>query len=149
MQTSRFQLGLIATLAVGLGFSLTSSQAIGYPAGVAVSHGSNPVWNVAGTFTGTGGTTVYTSSGHAIITDVLISVSDDRPADVTMRLDDGTEIGRFLIHGASSSYNESYPQVSVAHTFSGGLVVPEGSSLQMTSSRGTVYYTLSGYYAQP
>jgi hypothetical protein len=32
MVTSRFQLGLIATLAVGLGFSLSSSEAIGYPA---------------------------------------------------------------------------------------------------------------------
>jgi hypothetical protein len=149
MQTSRFQLGLIATLAVGFGFSLSASEAIGYPAGSAVSRGSNPVWNVAGTFTGTGGTTVYTSSGHAIITDVLISGSDDRTADVTMRLDDGTEIGRFLMHGASSAYNESYPQVSLIHTFSGGLVVPEGRTLQMSTTRGTMYYTLSGYYAQP
>ena len=43
MQTSRFQLGLIATLAVGLGFSLSSSEAVGYPSGAAVSMGANPV----------------------------------------------------------------------------------------------------------
>ena len=48
MQTSRFQLGLIATLAVGLGFSLSSSDAVGYPAGPAVSLGTNPIWNEAG-----------------------------------------------------------------------------------------------------
>ena len=41
MVTSRFQLGLIATLAVGLGFSLSSSEAIGYPAGAAVSLGDH------------------------------------------------------------------------------------------------------------
>ena len=49
MQTSRFQLGLIATLAVGLGFSLSSSEAVGYPSGPSVSLGSNPLWTRAGT----------------------------------------------------------------------------------------------------
>ena len=49
MQTSRFQLGLIATLAVGLGFSLASSDAVGYPAGAAVSMGTNPLWAKGGT----------------------------------------------------------------------------------------------------
>ena len=53
MVTSRFQLGLIATLAVGLGFSLASSDAIGYPAGAAVSLGSNPVISVGGTISST------------------------------------------------------------------------------------------------
>jgi hypothetical protein len=49
MVTSRFQLGLIATLAVGLGFSLSSSEAIGYPAGPVVSLGANPIVSVGGT----------------------------------------------------------------------------------------------------
>ena len=44
MQTSRFQLGLIAALAMGLGLALSSSPAIGYPAGAAVSFGANPLW---------------------------------------------------------------------------------------------------------
>ena len=48
MHTSRFQLSLIATLAVGLGFSLSSSQAVGYPAGAAVSLGANPLWSHGG-----------------------------------------------------------------------------------------------------
>ena len=48
MVTSRFQLGLIATLAVGLGFSLSSSEAIRYPAGSTVSTGTNPLWAVGG-----------------------------------------------------------------------------------------------------
>ena len=48
MQTSRFQLGLIAGLAVALGFSLSSSDAVGYPAGSAVAHGSNPIVSASG-----------------------------------------------------------------------------------------------------
>ena len=48
MHSSRFQLVLMATLAVGLGFSLASSQAVGYPAGPAVSLGTNPIWNQGG-----------------------------------------------------------------------------------------------------
>ena len=51
MQTSRFQLGLIATLAIGLGFSLSSSEAVGYPAGAVVSMGANPVLSKGGSFT--------------------------------------------------------------------------------------------------
>jgi hypothetical protein len=43
MVTSRFQLGLIATLAIALGFTLASSEAVGYPAGSAVSFHENPV----------------------------------------------------------------------------------------------------------
>ncbi len=42
MVTSRFQLGLIAALAAGLGFSLSSSEAVGYPAGAAVSQDAAP-----------------------------------------------------------------------------------------------------------
>jgi hypothetical protein len=49
MQTSHFQLGLIATLAVGLGFSLASSNAVGYPAGSAISFHNNPVVSIGGT----------------------------------------------------------------------------------------------------
>ena len=41
MQTSRFQLGLIG-----------SSEAVGYPAGAAVSCGSNPLWAKAGEVSG-------------------------------------------------------------------------------------------------
>jgi len=148
MQTARFQFGLIAALAFGLGLSLSSSEAEGYPAGSAVSHGSNPVWNVAGNFSGSGDHAVFTSdAGHAIITDVVISTTDQYNADVNMTLDDGTSIGRFLTNGYSTSY--SWSATPMRHTFSSGLVVPEGSSVRLSTSRGTVYYTLSGYYAQP
>ncbi len=48
MQTSRFQIGLITAMAAGLGATLTSSDAIGYPAGAAISLGANPVWSTGG-----------------------------------------------------------------------------------------------------
>jgi len=48
MQTSRFQLGLIASLAIGLGFSFSSSVAVGYPSGTAISTGVNPVVSASG-----------------------------------------------------------------------------------------------------
>ena len=49
MHTSHFQLGLIAALAVGLGFSLASTDAVGYPAS-AVSYGESPVVSMAEPF---------------------------------------------------------------------------------------------------
>ena len=75
MQTSRFQLGLMATMAVGLGFSLSSSQAIGYPAGAAVSLGTNPVVSVGGGLVGTDSATPLTapSDSSLVITGVILS----------------------------------------------------------------------------
>ena len=45
MQTSRFQLALISALSIGLGLSLATTDAVGYPAGSAVSLGANPVFS--------------------------------------------------------------------------------------------------------
>ena len=80
MQTSRFQLGLIATLAVGLGFSLASSVAVRYPAGSAVSMGINPLWTYGGQInTGGGYTTVFTApdSQDMVLTDISLSTDYD------------------------------------------------------------------------
>ena len=76
MVTSRFQLGLIATLAVGLGFSLSSSEAIGYPAGAAVSLGANPVWSSAGRLESGEGSrelVVVAPEKDLVITDVVLT----------------------------------------------------------------------------
>ena len=74
MQTSRFQLGLIATLALGLGFSLSSAEAVGYPAGAAVSVGSNPVQS--------GGSQVAVPYDSAVVSD-LVTAPDDHDLVIT------------------------------------------------------------------
>ncbi len=60
MADSRFQTTLITALALGLGFTLASSNAVGYPAGAAVSLGSNPVASFAGQISGTDSTDIVT-----------------------------------------------------------------------------------------
>jgi hypothetical protein len=155
MQTSRFQLGLIATLAVGLGFSLSSSEAVGYPAGAAVSLGENPVWSVGGEVsTGT----------HLVITapddqDLVVSDVFFGPECINCTLRFSLEIpggtlasyryrNQYYFYGPGErgfSYRMDEP---IDQSLKSGLRVPAGDTLSLIVD-GTVDYTLSGYYAQP
>ena len=147
MQTSRFQLGLIATLAIGLGFSLSSSEAIGYPAGPVVSLGSNPVWSVGGGFSSTAYTEVITapSDREVVITDFLLSTDYSHQEILFLRLASGEVVGKVLVGGASHNGGGV-----VSHTLTSGVRVPAGEELQIKTHWGnTIHYTLSGYYAQP
>ena len=141
MQTSRFQLGLIATLAVGLGFSLSSSEAIGYPAS-AVSLSTNPVWSVGGT-PSTTETLTAPADQDMIITDVHMSNTAGHWLYLEMVLS-GVSVAAF----ASESSNQR-----PATSFRSGIRVPAGETLTMNFSGyyglGTVRHTISGYYAQP
>lgn len=179
MQTSRFQLGLIATLAVGLGFSLSSSDAVGYPAGAAVSLGSNPVWSRSGSMSipwGWWGDPMETieimvapSDQSLVITDVVLSpVTSDGGCRETVKVvlnAGGEDIGTFvattpyLRNAANSSDGSARAELSL----SSGLKAPVGTTVQLgaaslefdgacsgSSSRITdLFYTISGYYAQP
>jgi hypothetical protein len=171
MQTSRFQLGLIATLAVGLGFSLSSSEAVGYPAGPAISMGSNPVVSTGGSFVMDSSTTALTApvDKDIVITDVHVSTDTDDfdcldRIPVLLRVD-GVDKGQLSV---STPYHHVYQQVDlsgVSETLSlnSGIRIPAGSDLVLSSGivRTTTYagcwsgrtvnvrYTLSGYYAQP
>jgi len=141
MITSRFQLGLIATLAVGLGFSLASSKAIGYPAGAAVSLGANPVWSTAGAVgVSTTITVIEAPAGQdVVITDLSMYCSST--AHLFLRLDDGTLVGRYrVVDGAGL----------VDRSLNSGILVPAGRSVQLENESGSkVFYNYSGYYAQP
>jgi hypothetical protein len=146
MNTSRFQLGLISTLAIGLGFSLASSEAVGYPAGAAVSMGANPVWSMGGDMGSGPHTAVTATGGDLVITDV--SLSSNRGGWWRMKLLrlDGTSVAHF-----SGEDSHSRP---LHRTFASGLRVREGESLtvnwEASSGNDENYrYTLSGYYAQP
>ena len=154
MQTSRFQLGLIATLAVGLGFSLSSSEAVGYPAGAAVSYGANPVWSVGGNESSTSSVVVMTAPDDqdAVVTDVVLTF-DCSSCNPTVALKVGTQtLGSYAYrhfehYGASRSHVSSpFP---VSHSYESGLRVPAGESLTIQVTRDSVDYSLSGYYVQP
>jgi hypothetical protein len=157
MVTSRFQLGLIATLAVGLGFSLASSEAVGYPAGAAVSLGTNPVWSVGGNPGSTDTITALTapSDQAAIVTDVAITASGYNggyPCITTVTLldPDGTSAAAYRVVSNASPYSSSWGPNSVVQAFSSGVAVAPGDTLRISvAGNCTISYTLSGYYAQP
>jgi hypothetical protein len=141
MQTSRFQLGLIATLAMGLGFSLSSSVAVGYPAGSAVSLGANPLWTVGGNTDSI--TEISAPEGQdMVITDLILSPGYNTLGRATLTGSSGAVLGEF--------YLQSYNSIDrhVRHAFAGGIRIPSGESVTLTSETKT-HYSISGYYAQP
>jgi len=159
MQTSRFQLGLIAALALSLGFSLASSEAVGYPAGAAVSVGANPVWSVGGTLVSGSEESVLTAgpTQMAIVSDVVLTVAGDcsEGMDIALETESGGAVASFTIasdsHGGFNNYTVWTPS-SVSHSFSSGLPVQSSEALIISRSGGgscDAKFTLSGYYAQP
>ena len=169
MQTSRFQLGLIATLAVGLGFSLSSSDAIGYPLG-AVSMGANPVWSVGGVLTGAENRIVIEApeDQSMVFTDVALSLSSTNTAcasvvEVGLGGDASTSIseallGRFTVGVNREGYSKTrYHPIQTIQLSAGGQLSP-GDELKIfsdvkwvaycSSDEVRLSYTVSGYYAQ-
>ena len=137
-------------MAVGLGFSLASSDEVGYPAGAAVSMGSNPVWSVGGQIGSGGSSTLVTAASDqaAVVTDLLVqpdTTSTSGEARFSLELDDGTLMGQYR------SWTSESMGGTFEHTFDSGIKVPQGRSLYLKLyHRGyTVNYIASGYYAQP
>ena len=170
MHTSRFQLGLMATLAVSLGYTLASSQAIGYPAGPAVSTGTNPVVSAGGLVLHESDSTVLTapSDQDIIVTDlVLTSYSDltcKRTHHSSLSLSSGEVVATFETNSPWAiryyDYNSDGGD-AISHSFASGLRIPAGQSLNLAVSQSNNYgscsssssfgvrYTVSGYQAQP
>ena len=141
MQTSRFQLGFMAVLAVGLGFSLASSDAVGYPTGPVVSSGTNPAWNAAGSVSGsTTRVLVSAPDGQdAMVTDMVLATNYGTHT-LELELSDGTLVGKYLI-------KDTDPMSINMNT---GIRVPQGQSLSLKWSTGySLHYSMQGYYAQP
>ena len=144
MQTSRFQLGLIATLAVGLGFSLASSNAIGYPTGPTVSYAANPRWSATGTV------------GHGgVYADVLV-VPDDQIAVITgLTSNTGQYLDLYqdetlVLEGNSLASHISHTRL--LNQGNGNLPLAPGTTLRVrntVASGGPHSYYIEGYYAQP
>ena len=146
MQTSRFQLGLIATLAIGLGFSHSSSDAVGYPSGPAVSLGTNPVWSTGGTPIEGSVVVATATDGDLNITDIDITGSESHWFHATFTLSDGTIVADYSITDAHSNGG-------LQRGYESGIRVPQGDSLTLDfnsyHSESSYRYTLTGYTAQP
>ena len=171
MQTSRFQLGLMTTMALGLGFSLSSSQAIGYPAGATVSTGTNPVVSSGGTSLAGDGTSVLLTAPtdqDLVLTDVVLTSFSDssckRSHHSNLTLGTGEIVAQFETNSAYSQRYYDYAStsgLSVQHRFGSGLLVPSGQSLRIEVTQTDYFgscgsgpdygvrYALSGYHAQP
>jgi hypothetical protein len=141
MGATRFQLGLITALSIALGHSLASKTASSYPAGAAVSYGANPLWTFGGD-TSTTASVAAPEEHDMVITDLIIMPSYGVTDIATISLSDGTTLGKF--------YLQSYSSIDrhVAHSFAGGIRIPRGQTMTLTST-GIAYYSISGYYAHP
>jgi hypothetical protein len=162
MQTSPFQLGLMATLAIGLGFSLSSSPAIGYPAGAAISMGANPVMSIGGSVEPWSAVEVATAPADSdlVLTDIVLGLASTDPGcrasfSVYLEDDSGQVLGDFAL--SRSELDKSAPTPLVSN-FNSGIRVAAGRTLSVRvdthydncgSSYWTTRYTVSGYYAQP
>jgi len=164
MQTSRFQLGLIAFLSLALGVALSSSEAVGYPA-AAVSTGSNPIVSSTGTMNLGGSPTdpgvISAPDTHdLVITDILVGLNQnsdycDAQGEVVLSDEEGNHYARLPVY--MSHTDNSHPTVTTYHP-SSGVLLPAGRTVSVTwnwvwhqCSTGsyTLRYNLSGYLAQP
>ena len=175
MVTSRFQLGLIAALASALGFTLASSEAIGYPAGSAISFHENPVVSIGGTaYSGEAAKILLTApeGQDLVITDLVLTSTSNLPCQRSHKSElsttGGAILGQFETNSGytktyGSAWGSSSPGRAIAHTYSSGLRVPAGETLFLgivqtesytidgCDSAGShgVRYSVSGYHAQP
>ena len=168
MQTSRFQLGLIATLAIGLGFSLASSQAVGYSSVGAVSLGSNPVFSQGGVIADVRGTTTEVLTAPTdqtmLITDLALGFgSESRSCDgelsVSLSDSSGTALAEYVVVRPEFGNNyASHSGALTTVTLNSGIPLAPNETLQVatnllnqdcTPTRYQLRYTVSGYYAQP
>ena len=169
MHASRFHVGLIAVLATGLGFTVASSEAVGYPSSSVVSLGSNPIWGASGTLTG-GSTAVLVSvpiDQDAVVTDVQLGMSDEDSGFNCMtkwvvKMQEGAEtfgtwsMQQYRHYSDGDSWTPGVQHVDSSYT--SGLRIPAGTSLTVGANKlfemdcsgdEYVHYTVSGYYAQP
>lgn len=163
MQTSRFQLGLIAALAIGLGYTFSSTQAIGYPAGAAVSMGGNPVLSFGGTRNAAGIDSIgpAPSDQDLVITDINLSGNGVHSTyyacrwTVSLESETGATLGVFKTWSQVNYTSYTIGGGNISAQLQSGVRVPAGESLNLVvdqdsgGSSCSLAYTLSGYYAQP
>ena len=165
MQTSHVQIGLIAVLSMALGVSMSSSEAVGYPAGAAVSSGSNPIVSTTGTMN-LGGSPTATDVISApdthdlVITDVLAGLNQnsdycDGNGELVLTDELGDHYARLPVY--MTHMDNAHP-TATTYNLSSGILVPAGRSISVTwnwtrhqcgESNYNLRYNISGYLAQP
>jgi len=152
---SRHSFHVTVALAIGFGatlsYAVSSSTAVGYPSGPAVSMGANPVWAQGGVVDSSTHTIVLAPAGRdVIVTDVVMSYFNGGcNSRVEIRTNSGAILANFrLFHDYDS--DKTMQPTTIQHSFVSGLPVPAGETLLLQEFDGCdVAYSLSGYYAQP
>jgi len=168
MQTSSLQFCLSTGLAIGFGAAVatavSSGTAEGYPAGPAVSLGSNPIVSTGGRIDADPGSAVVLSSSTSgqdlVITDVVLTGTSTGTCrgqiGVELKRSDTAEtVARFTVDVRTHDYASTG---LVDSHFISGIPLPSGVDLQMDAQMdyrncggdGIYFldYTLSGYLAQ-
>ena len=143
MTESRFHTLCIVCLAFLLGFIVSAQPAVGYPTGATVSTGTNPLWSHGGEMSS--GTTISIPAApdsDLIITDIVLTSDHGNIERLTLSGSDGKIHGKFQLQTAYSM------QRHISHSYASGIRIPAGEALEITAT-GSVYYSLSGYHAQP
>lgn len=146
-------------IAVGcaVAVSMSSGPAIGYPT-TAVSLGSNPVIAVGGAIGADTSVDLFDEflDQDFVITDVVLTIYGYRDSTNTCqnRVSLNSAGARLAQYHLTSDtyYNGTYLQpTSVSHTYSSGLPVSSGASLNITNHDGpcSIGYSVSGYRVAP
>jgi hypothetical protein len=165
MASSHFQIVLISLLSAGLVALVSSSPASGYPAGAAVSLGSNPIRSGAGEIdipssVSTGDIVSSTPDQQLVITDVMVGFFQKhnhcRGAGVArLKGSDGVLYGSIPVY--SATLGNAASQASQISATS-GFLIPTDISIHIDwewgwrecdSSYYTLAYNLTGYLATP
>jgi len=175
MQTSRFQLGVFCALSLTLGVTLVSSDAVGYPAGAAISSAVNPVVSIGGTaYSSEAAKPLLTAPADQalVVTDVVLSSTSDmackRSHKSELSTSSGTIVGQFETNsGIVTSYAHYWGTTSdgrhISHTYESGLRIDPGETLFLGVVQTGIYsregcadetshgerYSISGYTAAP
>ena len=166
MESSRFSITLIALLSALLGVAVSSGPAIGYPAGAAISHGSNPVRSGSGLMDipsdATTSATLLSSTEEQelVITDVLIGFIQENnhcrgSGNARIVGSDGVTYANIPVYSTTLGNASSHAtQISTQS----GFVIPKNTSVQVkwywgwwecSSSDFRLAYNLTGYLTTP
>jgi hypothetical protein len=166
MESSRFSILLIALLSCSLGIALSSGPAIGYPAGAAVSHGTNPVRSGSGSMgissDATSSATLLSSTDQQqlIITDVLIGFVQQQnhcrgSGEARIVGSDGATYANIPVYSTTLGNASSHAtQISTQS----GFVIPQNTTVHVqwywgwnecSRSDFQLAYNLTGYLSTP
>jgi hypothetical protein len=171
MEPNRFHLLLTVSLAGLVGFGaahlISANDAVAYPSGVAVSYGANPIFSIGGVMDISSGSAsvspgVESTGNDIVITDVSLAGAASNgncTYEGSVSLTDGSAVLAHYFVAYDSITDNGFDPTN--YSYSSGIRVPDGSVLSVegaitweglcgsSGNNAYVYYTLSGYYAEP